>query len=81
MRKPLLKLAKALVTPPIGGKDRQMRRWVRVMKRIFGVVLLIDERGSMCNEKDLEAVRDIIRSNIQNCPYPELRVMENVLSM
>ncbi len=70
-----------LVTPPIGGKDRHMRRWVRVMKRLFRVVLLIDERVSMCNEKDLEAVRDMIRSKIQYCPYPELRVMENVLSM
>lgn len=80
MKKPMLKLTKALVTPPIGGKDRRMRRWVRVMKRIFKVVLLIDEKGSLCNEKDLEAVRDKMRSLIQQCPYPELRVMENVLS-
>lgn len=51
VRKPLLKLAKALVTPPIGGKDRHMRRWVRVMKRIFGVVFVNRRKGQYVQRK------------------------------
>ncbi len=73
--RPIRKLLLYKMMPSFGS----LRRWKRIMQQLFEAVRVIDENGDICDADDTETVRDVMRFAIQNCPYAELRVMENVL--
>ncbi len=49
------------------------------MQQVLEAIRVIDEKGDMCDADDFETIRGVMRLAIQNCPYSDLRVMENVI--